>query len=94
VNARIDRARLLPARITGAVRGQRRGQFSEWARVPDRGSQRQRQKPKAERWKRPHHLAFEKRSNLCMVLRDSKGKRLKRTDRGRSDHELKLLSKL
>ena len=32
--------------------------------------------------------------NWCMVLRDSKGKRLKRTDRPKNDPETKLLSKL
>jgi hypothetical protein len=32
--------------------------------------------------------------NWCMMLRDSKGKRLKRADQARSDSEAKLLSKL
>ena len=44
--------------------------------------------------KRPQHLASESDPNWCMVLRDSKGKRLKRTDRPKNDPEAKLLSKL
>jgi hypothetical protein len=40
------------------------------------------------------HLASESDLNWCMVLRDSKGKRLKRTDRPENDPETKLLSEL
>jgi hypothetical protein len=42
----------------------------------------------------PQHPAPESDLRWCMVLRDSKGKRLKRTDRPKNDPEAKLLSKL
>ncbi len=53
-----------------------------------------RRKSRRRTEKRPQHLAFESDLIWCMVLRDSKRKRLKRTNQATIDRELKLLSKL